>query len=96
MGQLTIRKQMLYVMHPINGHNTSDYGMVAIQFQEPACLNVVASARISDLLLNKPEGLHIDKLATLSGVDAGKLGRVLRLLATKHIYQEGKLFVLHG
>ncbi|KAJ7482294.1 S-adenosyl-L-methionine-dependent methyltransferase [Mycena galericulata] len=59
-------------------------------FQEPACLLVATDAKIADLLLNKPEGLHIDELASKTGIDAGKLGRVLRLLSTKHCFAEVK------
>ena len=50
---------------------------------------VVSDAKIADLLLNKPEGVHVDVLAEQSGLDAGKLGRILRLLATKHCFKEG-------
>ena len=50
---------------------------------------VVTDARIADLLLNKPEGVHVEVLAEQSGLDAGKLGRILRLLATKHCFKEG-------
>lgn len=40
-------------------------------------------------MLDKPEGVHVDLLATKTGLDAGKLGRILRLLATKHCFREG-------
>lgn len=63
-----------------------------MQYTEPACLQVAASAKISDLLLDKPEGLSVEELANLCGVDAGKLGQVLRFLATKHVYREGLFF----
>lgn len=52
-------------------------------------MRIVTEAKISDLLLNEPGGLHVDSLAKQSGLDAGKLGRVLRLLVTKHCFQEG-------
>ncbi|GJE93466.1 O-methyltransferase [Phanerochaete sordida] len=55
---------------------------------ESACLQVAAGARIADLLEGKPEGLSVDELSKLSGVDRGKLGQVLRFLATKHVYRE--------
>ncbi|KAJ7487261.1 S-adenosyl-L-methionine-dependent methyltransferase [Mycena galericulata] len=61
------------------------YGM-----KEPACLLVATDAKIADLLLNKPQGLHIDEIARKTGIDAGKLGRVLRLLSTKHCFAEVK------
>jgi hypothetical protein len=59
------------------------------QFTEPVCLEVAIGAKISDLLLDKPEGLHVDELAELTGLNATKLGQILRLLATKHVYYEG-------
>lgn len=31
----------------------------------------------------------MSELSQLSGVDVGKLGQVLRFLATKHVYREG-------
>ncbi|KAJ6628892.1 S-adenosyl-L-methionine-dependent methyltransferase [Mycena sp. CBHHK59/15] len=57
-------------------------------FQEPACMLVATDAKIADHLLNKPEGAHVDELSRKTGIDAGKLGRVLRLLATKHCFSE--------
>ncbi|KAH9479088.1 3-O-methyltransferase 2 [Psilocybe cubensis] len=62
----------------------------AYAYEEPACLLVVTNAKIADLLLGKPEGLHVNDLASASGLDSGKLGRILRLLATKHVFDEVK------
>ncbi|KAJ7170592.1 S-adenosyl-L-methionine-dependent methyltransferase [Mycena crocata] len=59
-------------------------------FQEPACMLVATDSKIADHLLNKPEGLHVDVLGRATGIDPGKLGRVLRLLATKHCFTEVK------
>ncbi|KAJ3892042.1 S-adenosyl-L-methionine-dependent methyltransferase [Lentinula edodes] len=56
--------------------------------EEPACLLVVTEARIADLLLGIPEGLPASELASRSGLDAKKLTRILRLLATKHCFKE--------
>lgn len=61
------------------------------QHEEPACLLVVTEARIADLLLNKPGGLPASELAALSGLDGGKLTRILRLLATRHCFKEGQI-----
>ncbi|KAJ7634566.1 S-adenosyl-L-methionine-dependent methyltransferase [Roridomyces roridus] len=58
--------------------------------QEPACMLVAVDSKIADHLLNKPEGLHVDELSKLTGVDSGKLARVLRLLCTKHCFAEIK------
>ncbi|KAF9052593.1 S-adenosyl-L-methionine-dependent methyltransferase [Rhodocollybia butyracea] len=62
----------------------------SLQHEESACLSVVTEAKIADLLLGKPEGVHIDEIAELSGLDGGKLARILRVLATKHCFREVK------
>lgn len=51
---------------------------------------VVTNAKIADLLIEKPEGLSVKDLAAASGLDSGKLCRILRLLATKHCFEEGE------
>ncbi|KAG9218403.1 hypothetical protein CCMSSC00406_0007996 [Pleurotus cornucopiae] len=60
----------------------------AYNFVEPVCMRVALNARISDHLLDKPKGLHTDELGRLSDQDPWKLGRILRTLATNHIYTE--------
>ncbi|KAK0476358.1 S-adenosyl-L-methionine-dependent methyltransferase [Armillaria novae-zelandiae] len=55
---------------------------------EPACIRVVVNFNIADHLLDKPEGLHISDLGALSGAEPRKLGRILRLLASKHCFRE--------
>ncbi|KAK7691438.1 hypothetical protein QCA50_004837 [Cerrena zonata] len=55
---------------------------------EPACMNVVVTFKIPDLLLDNPKGLHVSELSKLSGCEQGKLARILRLLATKHCFVE--------
>lgn len=60
------------------------------QFFEPACLQVVLANKVPDILQENPSGVHISELGKKTGVNAGKLGRVMRLLASKHIFQEGK------
>ena len=65
-----------------------------IKFEESASLEVITEGKIADFLVDKPEGLHIDELAKLSGLDSGKLGRILRMLATKHCFSEGTRLVL--
>ncbi|KAF9490914.1 S-adenosyl-L-methionine-dependent methyltransferase [Pleurotus eryngii] len=59
-------------------------GHVVTNLVEPVCVRVVLDARITDHLLDKPKGLHVDELGRLSNQDQGKLGRVLRTLATNH------------
>lgn len=50
---------------------------------------MAVSAKLSDLLLDKPDGVSVEDLSKASGVEAGKLGRIMRLLATRHVYREG-------
>ncbi|KAF8058207.1 S-adenosyl-L-methionine-dependent methyltransferase [Lyophyllum atratum] len=59
-----------------------------LNFYEPACLNVVLRFKISDILQGKPCGMHISEIGKISGVDQGKIGRILRLLASRHCFQE--------
>ncbi|KAF7375742.1 3-O-methyltransferase 2 [Mycena sanguinolenta] len=57
---------------------------------EQVSLLVATDANIADHLRDKPEGLHVDELSRSTGIDSHKLGRVLRLLATKHCFTEVK------
>ncbi|KAF9034506.1 O-methyltransferase-domain-containing protein [Rhodocollybia butyracea] len=57
---------------------------------EPACMNVVVNFKIPDLLHDKDMGVHVSELSKLSGCEEGKLGRILRLLATQHCFREVK------
>lgn len=56
-------------------------------------MDFVAKTRIANLLDNKPEGVHVDDLAKLAGVNADKLGRVLRMMATSHVFKEGRTLI---
>ncbi|ESK82758.1 S adenosyl L methionine dependent methyltransferase [Moniliophthora roreri MCA 2997] len=63
----------------------------AIAQPELSCLVIVTKARIADLLVDKPEGMDVKQLAEASGFrDSDKLGRVMRLLAAKHVFREVK------
>ncbi|KAF8885244.1 hypothetical protein CPB84DRAFT_1816858 [Gymnopilus junonius] len=57
-------------------------------YEEPACLLVVTSAK--SILLGKPDGMPLIELAKQTGIDSGKLGRILRMLAMKHCFKEVK------
>lgn len=61
------------------------------QFFEPACYNVVVEAKLADLLVNHPNGLHVSELSKKTGIEAGKLARIMRFLATRHVFREGAL-----
>jgi hypothetical protein len=62
-----------------------------VQGCELACLRVVMEFKIADILQESPSssGLHISAIGKKAGIEEGKLGRVLRLLASKHIFREG-------
>lgn len=57
---------------------------------EPACIHVALETKVAQHLLSHPEGLHIKTLSELTGVEVGKLGRVLRFLTRKHVFRERK------
>ncbi|KAH6888349.1 S-adenosyl-L-methionine-dependent methyltransferase [Coprinopsis sp. MPI-PUGE-AT-0042] len=54
----------------------------------PPCLNAAIRLKIADVLYGKPGGLGISEIASAVNVDENKLGRILRLLATKHVFRE--------
>ncbi|KAK7021283.1 hypothetical protein VNI00_017458 [Paramarasmius palmivorus] len=58
---------------------------------EVACLSAVLNAGIPDLLLDKAEGMHV-QLAEMSRFTAGadRLERVMRFLASKHVFRQVK------
>ena len=47
-----------------------------------------SEARIPDLLAEIPRGLSVIELSGKTGIDARKLGKVLRALATRHCFRE--------
>ncbi|KAJ4466244.1 S-adenosyl-L-methionine-dependent methyltransferase [Lentinula aciculospora] len=52
-------------------------------------LGFVVDVDIPDILNEAgPEGLHVDKLSEVTGVDASYIARVMRYLATSHIFKE--------
>jgi hypothetical protein len=57
-------------------------------------MRVVVRENISDILLNYPKGLHISELSKKINIEPKKLSKIMRLLATRGCYSEGKkLFV---
>ena len=55
-----------------------------------ACLATVSHAKVADQLQAFPNGLHVNELSKVTGLEANCLARMLRLLATKHIFRESK------
>ncbi|TCD65877.1 hypothetical protein EIP91_002036 [Steccherinum ochraceum] len=64
--------------------------MRAGDFITTASLRVALESNIADILKDHPDGLHVSEVASRSGIEQGKIGRVLRLLATKHCFREVK------
>ena len=61
----------------------------------PAAMRIAVQARIPDMLVAKPQGLPVNELAQKSGLNARKLRKVLRALATRHVFREGKLISIY-
>ncbi|KAF8622414.1 hypothetical protein AX15_007060 [Amanita polypyramis BW_CC] len=56
-----------------------------------AALRLCLESHTTEILREAgPEGLHVNDIAAKTGVDAQKLARCLRFLATEHIYREIK------
>ncbi|KAH8998235.1 S-adenosyl-L-methionine-dependent methyltransferase [Lactarius hatsudake] len=54
-----------------------------------ATLGVVDEANVADALKEAgPKGLHVNDISTKTGVDSDKLSRVLRYLASRHVFTE--------
>ncbi|KAF8259745.1 S-adenosyl-L-methionine-dependent methyltransferase [Lactarius quietus] len=60
-----------------------------IKFHVSTAMRTAASTHVAEILRDAgPEGLHAREIAKPTGVQPGKLSRVLRLLATNHIFLE--------
>lgn len=55
-------------------------------------LRVAVQVKIADILAEHPTGLHTDKLGELVNIDSAKLSRIMRLLASKHVFRESTFF----
>jgi len=56
---------------------------------ETNCLSVALTFKIPDVLREKPTGMHISEIGQKTGLEERKAGRILRLLATRHVFREG-------
>ena len=59
-----------------------------------ACVRVALRENITDILMNYPNGIHVDELSKVVEIEPKKLARVLRLLATRGCYNEGRSYTL--
>jgi DNA-binding IclR family transcriptional regulator len=68
---------------------------------EPACIRFALEAKIADVLADDPGGLPVADISERTGIEQGKLARILRCLATKNCFREGEyhstlcLFIQH-
>ncbi|KAJ7175047.1 O-methyltransferase [Mycena crocata] len=63
-------------------------------FQISSCLRAAAELDIAEILRDAgPQGLHVDDIATPSQSDPKLIARILRLLATHHIFREVEIDV---
>ena len=46
--------------------------------------------KIPDVLQEKQDGMHITEIEKKTGINHRKIGRVLRMLASRHIFKEGE------
>ncbi|KAI0064216.1 S-adenosyl-L-methionine-dependent methyltransferase [Artomyces pyxidatus] len=53
-----------------------------------SALGLVTDVEVPDVLKDEPAGLHVDAIGAKVDVDPGKLARVLRYLATRHVFRE--------
>ncbi|KAG8221333.1 S-adenosyl-L-methionine-dependent methyltransferase [Butyriboletus roseoflavus] len=59
-----------------------------VQVYDYACVRVALRENITDLLVDYPKGIHVNELSKIINIDAKKLARLLRVLATRGCYTE--------
>lgn len=64
---------------------------VGMAYCKSACLRVAMDGNVPEILREAgPKGLHANDIASKNGMEPKKLSRILRLLATYHIFKELK------
>ncbi|KAI0064236.1 S-adenosyl-L-methionine-dependent methyltransferase [Artomyces pyxidatus] len=53
-----------------------------------SAMGLVTDVHVPDALKDNPEGLHVDQIGAKVDIDPKKLARVLRYLATRHVFKE--------
>ncbi|KLO05417.1 S-adenosyl-L-methionine-dependent methyltransferase [Schizopora paradoxa] len=63
---------------------------MAMSFHLPSALRLVIESHVPEILRAKTDGAgaHVDEISKINGVNAQKLGHVLRLLATHYVFDE--------
>ncbi|KAJ8591086.1 hypothetical protein M405DRAFT_717176, partial [Rhizopogon salebrosus TDB-379] len=59
-----------------------------VQVYDYACMRVAVRENITNVLLNYPKGIHVNELSKIISIEPKKLGRLMRLLATRGCYNE--------
>ncbi|KAH7908402.1 O-methyltransferase-domain-containing protein [Hygrophoropsis aurantiaca] len=59
-----------------------------VQVYDYACIRVVLRENITNILIDYPNGIHVNELSKLISVDSKKLARVMRLLSTRGCFRE--------
>ncbi|KAF8839427.1 S-adenosyl-L-methionine-dependent methyltransferase [Paxillus ammoniavirescens] len=59
-----------------------------VQVYDYACVRVALRENITDILMDYPNGIHVDELSKIIDVDSKKLARIMRLLGTRGCYNE--------
>ncbi|KIK07696.1 hypothetical protein K443DRAFT_170077 [Laccaria amethystina LaAM-08-1] len=95
------RKELCTAIQTIDGAYAQLYASVVcpnhtvlIRFMgsyEPVCLRDPTDFKIADILQESPSnaGMHMSDIRRKAGIEERKLGRILRLLASNHIFWEG-------
>jgi len=66
------------------------YASPVFQYYYPTCINIALTYKIPDILQDKPEGMNISEIGEKTGIHPRKVARILRMLASRHIFKEGK------
>ncbi|KAI0060967.1 S-adenosyl-L-methionine-dependent methyltransferase [Artomyces pyxidatus] len=59
-----------------------------MMIRETTITRVAIEAQVTDILREYPQGMHARDISQRTGIESGKLARILRALAVKHIYRE--------
>lgn len=67
-----------------------------LEFIESACLGIVTRHNVANLLSEQPGGaLHTSEIAERTGLNQNKIERIMRSLATRHIFREGSYLSIY-
>ncbi|KAF4615894.1 hypothetical protein D9613_011400 [Agrocybe pediades] len=52
------------------------------------CMFIALKSKLPDILQEKPDGMHVSEIEEKTGIHRHKIGRILRLLVSKHTFKE--------